>query len=912
MKGSHPSLPSLPTAREIITAFDVDYDIPLAHDPALGVLQIHGAFHPPVMDMGDPVRRMACATFIGAVWCKIVAADVQYRILDGLEAIEDSKAHAEALSQWILGRGQHEFATDADGGELQFMAYVTARWLDASGKVLYRAGNHTEGRMSFERSHEVCSLANLWWCKPDIESNLLRGRFEEQRNIDPAAASGVIANIDLAIKVARGHVIPNCPCPSMQDRRNREFRRGLASLLHNHATVVYATEPNLAWNHSKASEAICADQGDEYRVAQAILFRALKHRCPARQLGLYGRLESMRWRRGQLIAKQQKPKLKGLLPLSERVRLLTAIFDAISADAATRNGQSSMDLDFHAFTVKALGDVLLEPEARSAPEFQGWEALHEAQREWMLRQLRKVVLISDYKRKFSTWVWPIYQQRIARALSTGTEEGFQRALADVEESSGREIMDLIAGLEGNVGPAKPPTRTQDHVHSAPNQQEQTPETQADGTHPRRGAVREPDKDQLGVILRVLGEERKETEGELMRRPMASIGADPDIYHRTRMFVANQDDECIVRFFAYAGPEKQGAGQQAGAGGLLGAFVFRGKRVGLVQNIALEQVRDLARRLKPSKTKPCPSAQDCMDLWNLVIDPLVPEIRDDSAEGDELRWPKRLVLVPCDDLFAMPLHVAMRPSDAVPLAALVPLCLSVSLTAYIRGRHLYRRQVIEQDDDLCALIVPEPGISGDEIAGVPWPQEQIHVAGRLPSGLQGQPRRVSIGAQIDDLARLTECEPEYMVIAAHGYFSDAMKDFGPVLQLNSATNTAPEYLSQYRWIRDKQRLRLPHNKLTLLNACVIGHGANVGGGEVAGFVRAMMAVGAGAIGLTLWSVRDQYIAAASQSLLNAANPACGHNKFFDCMDVLFHTCRKACAQETVPDMRIEACPIGLYL
>src|SRR4030095_383912 len=89
----------------------------------------------------------------------------------------------------------------------------------------------------------------------------------------------------------------------------------------------------------------------------------------------------------------------------------------------------------------------------------------------------------------------------------------------------------------------------------------------------------------------------------------------------------------------------------------------------------------------------------------------------------------------------------------------------------------------------------------------------------------------------------------------------------------------------------QRLRLHHNKLTLLGACVSGQGSSLSGGEVAGFLRALRAAGAGALGITLWPVLDERVSASARHLLRSARASAGGT--FDVLDALLHHYREVC-------------------
>ena len=161
----------------VIASFDVGFDIPFRHDHAVGLLQMLGAFERPKLDASAP---SALAVYVGASWCRIVSADVRYRLLDGIETIDSSREQADLLEKLVLAC-RADCATGLAGDDTRFQAYAVARWLDGAGKIKYRAGNHTEGRMLFERAVKVCRHAGLWWCEPDMLSNFLRSRFEELR-----------------------------------------------------------------------------------------------------------------------------------------------------------------------------------------------------------------------------------------------------------------------------------------------------------------------------------------------------------------------------------------------------------------------------------------------------------------------------------------------------------------------------------------------------------------------------------------------------------------------------------------------------------------------------------------------------------------------------------------------------------
>jgi hypothetical protein len=137
---------------ELILRYDADFDVPLRHGYALGILRMVGAF-----DQAPPADLRRVAIRVGAHWCDIVRCDVNYDLVEGLRLIAASQADAERLRAGLgTGRG-----TD-DG---PFTAYVVARWFDAAGKIRYRLGSHSRARIAFATAAGIAAAADLAWCR---------------------------------------------------------------------------------------------------------------------------------------------------------------------------------------------------------------------------------------------------------------------------------------------------------------------------------------------------------------------------------------------------------------------------------------------------------------------------------------------------------------------------------------------------------------------------------------------------------------------------------------------------------------------------------------------------------------------------------------------------------------------------
>src|SRR4249919_3035259 len=111
--------------KDLIRRFDVDFDAPLRHKYAIGILQMRGAF-----DSVPDNDYHAAAIRVGAHWCAIVSADVNYDLLEGLRLLSASRGDAERLRS-VLDDADRLASVLGEAGE--FAAYAVARWYDGAG-----------------------------------------------------------------------------------------------------------------------------------------------------------------------------------------------------------------------------------------------------------------------------------------------------------------------------------------------------------------------------------------------------------------------------------------------------------------------------------------------------------------------------------------------------------------------------------------------------------------------------------------------------------------------------------------------------------------------------------------------------------------------------------------------------------
>lgn len=214
----------------------------------------------------------------------------------------------------------------------------------------------------------------------------------------------------------------------------------------------------------------------------------------------------------------------------------------------------------------------------------------------------------------------------------------------------------------------------------------------------------------------------------------------------------------------------------------------------------------------------------------------------------------------------------------------------------------RRQRVEPNDDLAALVVRDSGLSAGELVRAGWEPEHLIVAGTPPDGLTGTFRRCA--PDWNGLATLAACKPEFFIYAGHGTWSPSYGELGPYLQILGA-DCRPDRLTPYDVAL---RLRLPRNRLTVLGACLAGQGATTGGGDVVGFLRSFIAAGSGAVTLPLWQVLDSAMAETAGTFLAASRTSARTTGIFDVVEALHAHYQQVVEWEP---FWIEHLPLALY-
>lgn len=928
-----------PDPRRAIEWFDSWFDVRLEHDQCLTFLRAQGV---PMLSALDPYR--ALAYYVGGSWCEMIKWDVLYEVRRGALVRERSRITAELLDKWTSQQlaAPQTTATPA----VLFAANVLARWMDGAGKLYYRNREYTDARIMFERALRWAKQGGHWFLFPDLRSNYVRAEFEEQRtaNKKPDLVANYRELLDETVAQAGAQQvqIPNQvehtarfgrPPDDASPREEREFLRGLCSILHNMSLAEELQgSMDASFEHSRESEVIAETLGDEYRLAQAInqqaLLMAKKTREPAvaenrlefldRARQLFARVrDELRWRRGRLIAWQQSAVLlaKTSDDLSDVLRgvgELKRLLEEIKTDRRFASGEQSADLEIYDYTVRALRDIAdnwkpsQSEEARRACE--NLVKLVEDEELTVARAVRSVVKIGQYKQHFNRGRSHVFERHIAKYVASGE---FLRAMALLEEVSGRELLDVLAldaipGAEGEQSSFDWECPADVFRMPKANVQENSIESGGHGAmgihaldRPRRHDLRRLVGDEATSRMEYLQRAMQEYEYEALQNPIPVTPYDPEVSQKVVKLSERTPGFTMVRYASLP--------NQDGQGRTLGAFVVRDGKLAfhkLDWPCAEKALREIVKSdpNHPEIAKIVPEKEQARSLWDALLAPLWPTVAPTPSD-----MPEHLVLVPHVDLFQAPLHLAMENDEALPLAARVPLAFSVSATMHLAASRYARRWLrTTMDDDLCAIVsLDPPDVTGEEVCDTDWDSQHLHVFGDEPGRLYGHHYQGAAQWERIETA-LSEITPEFLVFSCHGNYDprDNRGELGPTLHFG------PEipYASQFDIAR---RLRLPGNLFTALAACVSGQGVGLAGGDVAGFVRSFIAAGAGALGVTLFSVRDYEIVATVRHLLRATRWAAGQGAL-DLIATLQRYYADRCRRLGDANRRLDACPLVIYL
>lgn len=894
----------LPTVdpRDVVSAFDARYDQKLEHHLAIALLEICRAF-----DSTDLSIR------VGASWCRIIRADVEYRLADGLAEVEGTREDAARLHEQVTGAQVKRDGVVA--GEQRFARYACARWYDGAAKISFRCGDYAEAIVRFDRAFELVEgVESLWHCQEDIASNCLRTRYDVLdaamlREVDQSAHDEVkrrqgalIAELRDRLRLARrpgdpepggdGSVDPGEYAAALAARAGtldvewREHLRGLCSLAHNLSVILAKRDRAEARAWSNCSLRLADALGDPYRRAQAIGQQASSLGRTAEAKALYQQL-GKDWRRGEEIAQQNIAWIDNDPEVLKRM---------LEEKLAHRNATAGLDYRLLQFAARRLHDCKDEND-------QAYD-----DHPYMLRSVRavrRVVKLAHYKRLFAAQMRPIFleeaRRRLDRARRPPVAEGkpeedpFEPLVAVVEESSARELLDLL----GSTVSEQPPRRAllqDDESRSPPVAPPLAEGPRRRGQTTRVRALDEPRNE-------IINQQRHAWEEYMTGRPIPVREHDADVGRALRAMTAQRTtassegstrSTCIVRYFEHGDPAEPD----------LGALVYaEGRRPRLVEWLDVTAIRALAVSLPK---QPAPDRESAEAMWELAVGPL-----GDVCGVDHL------VIIPAGPLFQFLLYIAYD-GDAL-LGAKVPLSFSVSATAYLTGRrHLLRWQPIDRDDDLCALIphytADEP-LSADDV-DVAWPRDNFYIAGARPHGLERSRFKYVGDGDLDGLRRLASVHPEIFVYVGHG---GTDSEGEPLLRLEGGMPVTPYALLTPYTLRGEnaqeassRSARLSRNKWTILSACVSGQQADLAGGEVAGFVRALTAAGAGALVLALWRVLSSSAAETTRALLSRALEAREGQGVVDVVGELQrHYAARRSSARTVGAW-IERCPFAVYL
>lgn len=382
--------------------------------------------------------------------------------------------------------------------------------------------------------------------------------------------------------------------------------------------------------------------------------------------------------------------------------------------------------------------------------------------------------------------------------------------------------------------------------------------------------------------------------EFLSDPINAKPRDVAIFQKIQALALQDPTLCIVRYFS--------AGHVKNKPKDLYAWVFHGtwtRRVSFGTWACLKDNSNLELPIKEEGNKKysVPDPDYCAKIWKFLIEPWISEWRQhvsqrpsnggiaENSNNDQEQMqqgtdvPRRILLIPTDELFAVPLHVALEKlvnkeeavitsGETQPLAMRAEVFYSASAAVYLDRGNFLRKQVVKSSDDLWAHTGPDILIHGQDCEASPnflenvvkWDKTKLYTTGE-----NGNFEQI--------VAKAKELNPEFVVLACHG--ETGLLNF---LAPNIST------LADLSPLDVALRLRLDRNKLTMVNACLSGFGANAGA-EIDGFLRAFVAAGVGVLTLTLWHVRSDSCTAATKYLLEEAIAAAGTGVAFDCVEIM---------------------------
>jgi hypothetical protein len=286
--------------RELLARFESERDLQMRHPEALAVLRAVGAH-----ESDDLAVR------VGTAWAHIHNADLAHLLREGRAWIDQSRPTVSLLE------------TSKEASADPFAAYVLARWHAAAGRIRFRCGDARGALIELTAASKRSARRELWYCRPDILSQLLRVQIDEQARTGPEAAIrtavrrfstlrevmnrlagrhgidlGGVASLagDLAhhlssggigeLGVSRDRLTDVIGlCDAREARRRCEALRGLVTL-HLNRALLLVPDPERGWigDRDRAREIAwwCARAafgvGDRHRLAQALRhITALEH-----------------------------------------------------------------------------------------------------------------------------------------------------------------------------------------------------------------------------------------------------------------------------------------------------------------------------------------------------------------------------------------------------------------------------------------------------------------------------------------------------------------------------------------------------------------------------------------------------------------------------------------------------------
>jgi hypothetical protein len=908
-------LDQLDKIEEAVRLFDSHYDVQQLYSYVAELFR--SVPRPEDTDSADLRWQFA---YLGAAWAQIVTSvDLTYELGRGYQVHDESRDLAARL---LSSPAVHPV-------DEVFGKQVLIRWHDASAKLYYRTGDHTTARSFWDKCLALLEAPDgslidprLEFIYPDIKSSSERNQFEEYRQTTAAANENekekaiankrdqLVADLGTVIKGTRGYFAKRYPdvlayldnpaanrigVPDLLASltiRDRERLRGLANLYQNsfkpHEVQRIAEFTN---DQLGLMQALHEQARTAYKSLRDTVDLAQAFQLYMTAASLWKRVRDQAyWRRGHFFARQNLALLErdfgakfieanqlggSMAPthLLACLRELIALIDDIQSIGTSSEGDYAeiTDVDLHGWTIdiayktlETLKGWAVRQDQAVVDEIES-RVIDELQQ--MVRQHRQVIRVGVYKYAFAKFYRGLFHRIVQHYydLTVRSKSYFPKLACWVEESSSRELLDIIAAQRRKAAPASAPVRT---APSLPDSEASDDANEARDERPCLRRLRQGDEGMQQRIVAMKIESEREFDEYAKRNPVAAAPISADIGDKAKQYCVVRQ-AVIVRFFQVSDHDYAAVVFYPNGSSKIrrlpptAASPLNPAAAAQSENPVDQAMRLVRKVLAPS------TGDDGADLRMIeetlpdlgraagaILDAVAPELF--RPERDLDAGPSCVIVMPVGILWKVPFHAAIV--DEQLFCTKVPLVYATSITALVEhNRDSGLTSTVQAGTiGVCTSYAesrPNQVRFGQRVVNrVRCGRGSVKVVGPVAVPKAGDVSHVSREA----LQALIQNCLSVLYLGCHGeYFADDLDRC--CLVFHNSTNADD---SEATTLITPEQLALMDAPspipLVILAACVSGQGVGLPGGEISGFYRAMAAMGAATCMLSFWPVDSQLV------------------------------------------------------